>query len=773
MSATPQADGGVSRHDGALSRLARACARHGWRTIAVWVIAVAAIAGASQTLGGPLVNEFTIPDSEAQQATDLLADRFPARSGDSAQIVFALDRGRLDAGGSRAAVATALEAAADTEGVTSVGDPFAGQAGAVSDDGRIAYADIQFALPGAEVDTAVVEGLEQRARAAGEAAGVQVEFGGPVIAAAEQAGPSSAELIGLAAAVVILVIALGSVVAMGVPILLALLSVGVGLLFITLAAGVTNFNTITPTLATMIGLGVGIDYALFVVTRFRQALHDGASAEDAAAIATATAGRAVIFAGVTVAISISALAVIGLDFITKMGLGAAITVASAVAAAVTLLPAVLSLLGHRIDSGRVPFVKASDASEAAREGTLVARLGRFVTRHPWWVGGVATLVLVVLALPVLNVRLGSSDAGSNATDTTTRQAYDLLSEGFGPGVNGPLLVAVDQAAAPDAAETLAAELRSTEGVASVSPPAPNESGDTAVITVFPTTSPQAEETKQLVDRLRSEVVPETLGASGAAAYVGGQTAAFEDIAARLTDRLPIFLVAVIGIIFLLITMAFRSVVVAAKAAITTLLSAAAAFGILVAVFQEGWGASLIGLDSTGPIESFLPAIVFAILFGLATDYEVFLVSRIREQYVGGDSAERAITHGIAAIGRVVIAAALIMGSVFFSFLLGGERTIMMFGLGLGSAILIDAFIVRLLIVPAVMQILGDKAWYMPRWLDRILPDLTIEPPTSAPEGPAPAPSDGRPVGATAMSARSEVPVDRAGSAGRDEGGRGG
>ena len=749
MSSSRTSPGDGARPEGALSRLARACARHGWRTIVVWVIAVGAIAGLSQTVGGSLVDEFTIPDSGAQQATDLLTDRFPARSGDSAQIVLALERGRLDAGDAKAAVADALDAARATEGVTSVGNPFAGTAGAISDDGRIAYADIQFAESGAQIDTAVVEDLEDRARTAGEAGGVQVEFGGPVIAAGEQAGPSTSELIGIAAAVVILIVALGSVVAMGVPILLALLSVGVGLLFITLAAGFTNFNTITPTLATMIGLGVGIDYALFVVTRYRQALHDGAAPEDAAAIATATAGRAVIFAGVTVAISISALAVIGLDFITKMGLGAAMTVASAVVAAVTLLPAVLGLLGHRIDSGKVPFVKRSDASEAARERTLIARTGRFVTRHPWWVGGVATLVLVAMAFPVLNVRLGSSDAGSNSADTTTRQAYDLLTEGFGPGFNGPLLVAVDQADDPAAAEALVTALRAAPGVASVDAPALNRAGDTAVITVFPTTSPQAEQTKELVDRLRSQVVPEALAGTGAAAYVGGQTAAFEDIAARLSDRLPIFLAAVIGIIFLLITMAFRSVVIAAKAAITTLMSAAAAFGILVAVFQEGWGASLIGLDSTGPIESFLPAIVFAILFGLATDYEVFLVSRIREQYVGGDSAERAITHGIAAIGRVVVAAALIMGSVFFSFLLGGERTIMMFGLGLGSAILIDAFIVRLLIVPAVMQILGDKAWYMPRWLDRILPNLTIEPPTAEPPergGTTPA---GRPAGASA------------------------
>jgi RND superfamily putative drug exporter len=314
-----------------------------------------------------------------------------------------------------------------------------------------------------------------------------------------------------------------------------------------------------------------------------------------------------------------------------MGLGAAMTVSVAVIAAVTLLPAVLSLLGHRIDSGKVPFVKQRDDSEAARETMLMARLARTVTRHPWWIGGTATLVLVVLALPVLNIRLGSSDAGSNPSGSTTRKAYDLLTEGFGAGFNGPLLVAVDQSSDPGAAASLVPALRSTPGVASVQAPVTNETGDTAIVTVIPTTSPQAEETTNLVDRLRSDTVPGVLAGTGATAYVGGQTAAFEDIAARLSSRLPLFLASVIGIIFVLMATSFRSIVVAAKAAITTLLSAAAAFGVLVAVFQEGWGAGLLGLDSTGPIEAFLPAIVFAIIFGLATDYEVFLMSRIREE----------------------------------------------------------------------------------------------------------------------------------------------
>ncbi len=733
-------------HRGALARLARACAAHGWRTIAIWVVAVVAIAGAAQTVGGSLVDDFNLPGSDTQRATDLLESRFPARSGDSADMVFAVDSGRLDRGEPRAAVAAAIAAAEEIPGVVAVSDPLA-EGGQLSDDGRIALADVRFSTPAVDVDTAAATQLQDDARAAAEAGGVQVEFGGAVIANAEPPSTGISELIGILVAMVILLVMLGSAVAMSLPIALAISSVGVGISLITIAAGVWTFSSITPTLATMIGLGVGIDYSLFIVTRFRQALHDGRSPLDAATIAASTAGRAVIFAGVTVAISISALAILGLDFITKMGLGAAITVGVAVVAAVTLLPAILGLLGHRIDSGRLPFMRHRDDSESTRENSTVARFGRFVTRRPWATGGTAVIVLLALALPAATVQLGSSDAGSNPVGTTTRAAYDLLAEGFGPGFNGPLLVAVDQRSDPGAAEAVAAAVRDTEGIASVSAPAVNEAGDTAVITAYPTTSPQSEQTAALVHDLRDRVVPAALGDGGASAFVGGQTAAYEDIATILEGRQPIFLLTVIGIIFALITMAFRSVVVAAKAALTTLLSALAAFGVLVAVFQHGWGAGLLGVDSTGPIESFLPVIIFAILFGLSTDYEVFIMSRIREEYVGGRSSRDAVDHGIAAIGRVVVACALIMCAVFFSFLLGDERTIKEFGLGLGVAIAIDAFVVRLVIVPAVMQILGDRAWYMPRWLDRVLPRITIEPPE---ERVAPVPS---PIGDPAPEAR--------------------
>lgn len=712
---------------GILTRVVHACAAHGWRTIIVWILAIVAVFGAAATVGGTLVDEFSLPGSDSQKAVDLLENRFPARSGDAAQMVFAVPSGNLSQGESKAAIEEAVAAVEKVPGVVSVSDPFAKGSTQVSDNGRVAYADVQFSQKAVDVPKESVTQLEDAATAAAKAGGVQVEFGGPVIANAEPPTTGISELIGILVAIVILLVMLGSAVAMSLPIALAITSVGLGVSLITLAAGVWTFNTITPTLATMIGLGVGIDYSLLIVTRFRQALHDGREPIDAATIAASTAGRAVIFAGVTVAISVSALALLGLDFITKMGLGAAMTVLVAVLAATTLLPAILGLLGHRIDRGRLPFLPHRDDSEAARNRSGTARFGRFVTRRPWAAGSAALVLLLILAIPVFTVQLGSSDAGSNPEGTTTRKAYDLLAEGFGPGFNGPLLIALDQKPGSDAAAKAEAALRETPGIATVVAPEINTAGNTAVITAYPTTSPQSAQTAALVHRLRDDVLPGTLAGTGAVAHVGGQTAAYEDIAAILQTRQIVFLIVVIAIIFVLIAMAFRSIVVAAKAAITTTLSALAAFGVLIAVFQHGWGASFIGIDSTGPIESFLPVIIFAILFGLSTDYEVFIMSRIREEYVGGRSARDSIDHGVAAIGRVVVACALIMCSVFFSFLLGDERTIKEFGLGLGVAIAIDAFVVRLVLVPAVLQILGDRAWYMPRWADKALPNITIEP----------------------------------------------
>ncbi len=732
---------------GGLTGLARACARHPWRAIGSWLVAVVIIIFVTATAGGTLVDEFTIPNSDTQRAIDLLGERFPARSGEAAQVVFVSSDGRLDEGEQRAAVDAALAAALAVEDVEDVGDPFAGLDGDLSEDGTIAFADAQFNELSFEVDVASVEELEDGVREALEGSNVQAEFTGPVVLNSEAPATGTSELLGVIAAAIILLFVFGSLVAMGLPIIMAVVSVGIGLSLITIAAAFTNFNTITPIIATMLGLAVGIDYSLFIVTRFREALSAGLDGPDAAATATATAGRAVVFAGLTVAISITALAIVGLDFITKLGLAASMTVIVAVAAAITLLPAILSLLGPRIGKGRVPLMKPRDDSPQAREKKLVARWGRFVTNHSWLMGGLALVLLIVFIIPLAWLQLGSSDAGTNPEGTTSREAYDLLAEGFGSGFNGPFLIAVDQVDSPGAADQLTAVLRDTPGLASVADPALNDAGDTAVVIAFPETSPQSKETSELVETLRADVVPDALAGTGAVAYVGGQTAAFDDIASQINERFPFFLLVVLGITFLVLTMAFRSIVIATKASIATLLSALAAFGLLVVVFQFGWGIEAVGLDRTGPIESFLPIIVFAILFGLSMDYEVFLVSRIREEFVGGDTPRAAIRHGISAIGRVVVAAATIMAVVFLSFMLGDDRIIKEFGFGLGVAILIDAFIVRLTLVPAVMHILDHTAWYIPRWVDRLLPDITIEPKTSRVHVQEPPPAADAPVSA--------------------------
>ena len=723
---SPTSTDGSGRHKGALARLARACALHPWRAIGVWIAFLVLAVGASTMFGGRLVNEFTIPGSETQQATDLLKAKFPDNAGDSAMVVFTSDKG-VTGKSAQAGVAAAQKAAAKVPHVVSVGDPYAQKAGGISKDGTIGFFDVRFDKSASEVEKADVDELESSVDAAFAGSGLTVEYGGDVPnGVAPESGAS--DVIGLGAAVIVLLLVLGTAVAMSMPILLALTAVGIGTSMLTIAANFTSINTVTPILAVMLGLGVGIDYALFIVTRFRQSLAEGESSVDAATTAVATAGRAVVFAGTTVAISISGLAIIGLSFVTKLGLGAASTVIVSVFAAISLLPAVLSKLGHRINKWRVPtFV--SQSGKTRRGGpTFVQRWGGAVTRRPKVSAAIALAVLFAVAAPVTALKLGSSDAGTDPQHTTTRKAYDLLSKGFGPGINGSIKVAVDQTGDAHAAEKLAKAFSGTPGVAAVSPPIVNDKGDAAVIQVFPTTRPQATETSDLISDLRDNVVPKALEGSTAHAYVGGQTAAYDDIAKVISKRMPMFLGLVMGIIFLILAMAFRSIVIALKAAITTLISGMAALGAIVAIFQWGWFGGLVGLDRTGPIESYMPLILFAILFGLAMDYEVFLVSRIRESFTHGASARAAITEGVSNIGRIIFAAGTIMVVVFWAFVLGDDRTVKEFGVGLGVAILMDAFIVRMVLVPAVMNMLGDKAWYMPKWLDRALPHLTIEPP---------------------------------------------
>ena len=723
------------RRDRGLTRLVRACAEHPKRTLGVWLAIIVAIVGASSAFGGKLVNESSIPGSDSQHAVDLLKKQFPERAGDSARVVFSSDSPLTGAEGRRV-VAAAQGELRKIPGVVSVGDPYAQKGGALSKDGRIGFLEAQFDKPARELEESVITEIEPDVRDAVGSSSVQLEFGGPVIEAKPIESKTS-DALGFGAAIVILLLVLGTAVAMAVPITVALVSIGLGMSLLTLAAAFTDFNTITPILAVMIGLGVAIDYALFIVMRFRQELAAGKDAVEAAVEAGSTAGRAVIFAGTTVAISISGLALVGIPFVAKMGYGTALAVIVAVCTAVTLLPALLAKVGHRIDRLRLPLPKRE--AKESHDG-LVARVAGFVERNPKKVVLATLAVILTMAVPVLSLNMGTADAGTNPSKTTTRKAYDLLAKGFGPGFNGPLLVAVDQKGDGDAAGKLAKAFHSTDGVAAVSEPVLNKAGDTAQIAVYPATSPQSSETADLVHTIRDDVIPAALAGSTAHAYVGGQTASNEDVASKLIGRFSLFLLFIVGITGLGLTMAFRSIVIALKAALATGLSALAAFGALVAVFQWGWLQGLVGLDRTGPTASFLPVIVLSILFGLSMDYEVFLASRIREEYVKGGDARKAVRNGVTGVGRVIVAAAIIMGVVFWAFVLTDDRTVKSFGLGLGVAILLDALVVRMLLVPAVMHLLGDKAWYMPRWLDKVLPRLTIEAPEE-PEEPAEPESD--------------------------------
>ncbi len=519
-----------------------------------------------------------------------------------------------------------------------------------------------------------------------------------------------------------------------IPLIFAIVAVIGAFLILFLAARLTHFNTVTEILVPMIGLGVGIDYTLFIVTRFRQFLHDGLSPQEAAAAAGATAGRAVLFAGLTVAISITGLALIGLDFITKLGIGSALGVLTAVLLATSLLPAVLSLLGHKIDRGRLgmPIV---DESREGQARTPVAAWGRFVSRNAKVVLPVISVVLLLLASPVIASRLGLADAGTAPKDQTTRKAYDLLSSGFGPGFTEPIPVVIDLRVDHTAADKIEAALQQMPAITEVDKAVYNEkkraAATVAIVNAYGKYAPQDAKTDGIVSDLRHTVIPAALAGSTARAYVSGTNAAFTDIGHQIYSHAPWFLLYIIGITFLVLAMAFRSAVIALKAALTTLMSALVGFGVLTFVVQQGNLMSLIGLDRTGPIESFVPPIAFAILFGLSMDYEVFLMSRIREEHVHGADTVTAVKDGVAGVGRVIVAAALIMSSVFFSFVLNPDRVSKEFGLLLGVAILCDALLVRMTFVPALLTLLGEKSWWIPRWLARVLPNITIEAPANA------------------------------------------
>jgi RND superfamily putative drug exporter len=718
---------------GGLSRWAHACATHPWRVVFAWVGIIAGLVLLVATVGGSLKDEFDIPGSDTQKATDLIESEFAAEQGGVLNLVFAAPQGeRLDTPERKAAIEKAVaelktqqfKPTDDTAGITTVGDPFSDRT--FSDDGRIAYAEAQFDRVIFDKDRDSVLAVQDAVRSTVAPAGVTVEYNGDAEFPPIEQGTQ--ELLGLLAALIVLLVVFRTFVAAAMPIFLALAALMTAFLLLFILAGLTDINTITPLLVSMIGLGVGIDYSLFIVTRFRQLLHDGLPPAEAAAEAGASAGRATIFAGVTVAISVTGLAFFGLDFVTKLGIGSALGVLTTVLIANSLLIALLAKLGHKVDRLKVPFLRPIDDSEAGRDKTLVARWGRFVTRRAKPVFIVLLIAGVGLAATSALVRLGASDQGTQPDQQTARRAYDLLAEGFGPGFNGPIPIVVDVNDDPQAPQRLYDGVKGLPGVASASEPQFNDEKSVAIIFVTPSSAPQDEATDELVHRLRDDVVPAATGNGGAIAYVSGLTAAFVDIADRIMERLPLFLLYVIGVTFIVLAMAFRSVVISLTAALTTILSAFIGFGVLTLIVQEGHLLGLTGLDRTGPIETFVPPIAFAILFGLSMDYMVFIMSRIREEHVHGLDTRLAVEHGIAAIGRVVVAAALIMGTVFAAFILTPDRISKEFGILLAVAILTDALVVRMTLVPAFLTLLGEKAWYMPRWLDRVLPNITIEPP---------------------------------------------
>ena len=737
---------------GALARWTYACASHPWRVIVAWIGILALLITLVMTVGGSLKDEFEIPGSDTQKATDLIEAEFAAEQGGVLNLVFAAPEGeRLDTPERKAAIQAAIAKlktpefapTEDEAGVESVGNPFSEDT--FSDDGRIAYAEAQFDRIIFEEDREAVVTVQETVRETVEPAGVTAEFNGDAEFPPIEQGTQ--ELLGLLAALIVLLIVFRTFVATTIPIALAISAVLSAFLLLFILAGLTDINTITPLLVSMIGLGVGIDYSLFIVTRFRQLLHEGMSPCDAAAEAGASAGRAVLFAGLTVAISVTGLAFFGLDFVTKLGIGSALGVLTTVLIANSLLIAVLAKLGRKIDRLKVPFLRELDDSEAAREKTPIAGWGRFVTANAKVLFVVLLLAGLALASTSALVRLGASDQGTAPTEQTARRAYDLLAAGFGPGFNGPIPIVVDVNGDEQAPQRIYDGVQGMEGIASVGEPQFNDEKTVAIVFVTPDFAPQDEKTGQLVDRLRGDVVPAATSGGDSVAYVSGLNAAFKDIADRIMERLPLFLLYVIGVTFIVLAMAFRSIVISLTAAITTILSAFVGFGVLTLVIQEGHLLGLTGLDRTGPIETFVPPIAFAILFGLSMDYMVFLMSRIREEHVHGLTTREAVEHGIAAIGRVVIAAAVIMGTVFGAFILTSDRISKEFGLLLAVAILTDALVVRMTLVPAFLTLLGEKSWYIPRWLDRLLPNLTIEPPhegesrTSGRVEPQPEPSE--------------------------------
>jgi putative drug exporter of the RND superfamily len=711
------------------------------RVVALWLAAVVTASVLAGVAGGDNEADFTVPGSDSAEAVELLQERFPRFAGGTVDVVYTAADGVT--GPDTAARIDAL--AGDIARVDHV---LAAEPGPVSPDGSTGTLNVRFDEDAQRVPAGSVERVMGLAGEA-EGDGLRIELGGYPIEKVEQSEAGS-ESVGLLAALVILLVAFGSALAAGLPLVIAGFGLGVALGGVWLLANLVDVPDFGVRIATMIGIGVGIDYALFIVTRYRSALAEGREPRQAVELAGTTAGRAVMFAGSTVVISLFGLLLMGRSYLWGVALATSLAVTAVVFASITVLPALLGFAGRNIDRLRMPWFR----HDIAGRRTLSWRWSRVMQRRPLVAGLAALVVLLLLTAPAAGLRFGMPDAGNGSDDLTSKRAYDLVSESYGPGANGPLLVAVDLAdASPGAPDAIAADLADTPGVAAVVPPVVNEAGDAAVISVIPTTGPQDQATEDLVHTLRDDVLPPAVEGTGATASVGGVTAEFIDDSEQTADRLPLFIGGVVMLSFLLLMSVFRSFPVALKAATMNILSIGAAYGVMAVAADGGWLGGLVGIDGATPVPAWLPMMMFAVLFGLSMDYEVFLLSRVREEYVRTGDNRTAVADGLANTARVITAAAAIMVTVFGAFVLEDAVFLKLAGLGLATAVLVDATIVRMILVPATMELLGDRNWWLPRWLDRLLPHLAVE------GGPAiPVPEAAATDGSRAEGDRESVPV---------------
>jgi RND superfamily putative drug exporter len=727
--------------ESALARIAGWCHDHRWLVLIIWLVALVATNVFAGAAGSKLTNNLTGGKQTVQQ---ILNADFPGQAGSPAQVVITTTTPFTDPS-NRARTAQLVNALGRQSHVSGVISPLS-PAGAhqISPDGHIAYVAVQFNQQAGDLPTAAIQNLVNTAQSF-KASGYQVAVGGQAIGLVAGGKPGSSEGIGIFAAIIIMLLAFGSVVAMGLPIITALFGIAIGFAVLDLLSHIVTTPTFAPEIMAMIGLGVGIDYALFVVTRYRQGLAERREPRDAITMSLATSGRSVVFAGTTVILSLLGLFILQLPFMRGLAIGAIAAVVLVMTAAITLLPAMMGFSGRAIDKLHVPGLLQSAAVPSARG--FWYRWSRTIQRRPLVAGIAALLILIVIALPLFSMRLAFTDAGNDPPNATTRQAFDALATGFGPGFNGPLIVAatVPPGQGADVAR-LGTALQNTPGIAFVAPTQFSPSGNAAMIIAVPTTSPQAAQTQALVGTLRNQVFPAATAGTGVQAMVGGETAGSVDASSYLSSRLPWVIGVVILLSFLLLMAVFRSIAIPVKAAVVNLLSVGAAYGVIVAVFQWGWLGGFFKIGSTSPIDPWIPLMMFTILFGLSMDYEVFLLSRMREEWRLTHDNATAVADGLAKTARVITAAAAIMICVFGSFVIGDPLHVLkVFGLGLAAAILIDATLVRMVLVPSIMELIGNANWWMPRWLDRVVPKLGIEVDV---EASTPLPSEDRPLDAT-------------------------